>query len=112
MYKLHFERIINAAHKITDYEGPCSQIHGHDFKIIIEGKFLNTQANNITIDFRHLKQVVDELDHCYLNEKLKVKNVTAEFLSEYLYHKLEKSMPQLNVTVYESNNNYIQYYEE
>ena len=86
--KTHFD----AAHLLEEYPGKCSRLHGHrwDVEFVFEGSQLNAQ--NILVDFALVKQLIqkitDRLDHYYLNDKLKEKHPTAEFLAAWLYEQM------------------------
>lgn len=78
----------DAAHKIGDHDGKCENLHGHTWKVRVSyiGRELNNK--NMLVDFGKLKEdignVIDELDHSYLNEVLDLKNVTSEVLGKYI----------------------------
>ena len=48
---------IHMAHKLTDYDGACNNIHGHTYKITVgvEGDNVN---NGMVVDFSVLKKVM------------------------------------------------------
>lgn len=56
--KYHFD----AAHLLTFHEGKCRNLHGHrwDVEVLISGEVFN---RNILIDFKKVKDVIDEFDH-------------------------------------------------
>jgi len=93
MYKLIVRTHFDAAHHIQDYLGKCSREHGHRWNVdaVLEGSELDEL--NMLIDFVEVKlalgKIVDEcLDHYNLNKTLKEHNVTAEFLSKYVFGRL------------------------
>lgn len=67
-----------SCHKLSNYVGPCANLHGHSYKmqVTIEGSPLRLQMNNgMLVDFKNLKKIikeriVDEWDHAYLNDKV------------------------------------------
>ena len=55
VYTLSIETAISAAHLLRDYEGPCSRIHGHNWKIRVEVSANELDKHGIAIDFLDLK---------------------------------------------------------
>lgn len=102
-----------AAHSLSDYDGPCRNIHGHSYKvhITVSGNHLE---NGMLLDFKVLKKLtekafVDEFDHALLlknNEQNRAfsKNLlskivwlnqepTAEFLVQEMRRRLNPLLP-------------------
>jgi len=107
--KLHTEIKIDAAHQLPNYEGKCSNVHGHTWKIVIELEGDKNLTTGMIVDFVEIKRIVNELDHCNLNEK--ITNPTAENLAEYLARKflrLASNIETVTVRVYESESSYIE----
>jgi len=96
MYQLKVKSHIDAAHYIKDYKGKCQRMHGHrwEIEIVLEGSDLNEM--NMLVDFSvvkdSLKHVLENLDHYVLNEQLGEPNVTAEFLSKWLYDQMQRRL--------------------
>jgi len=99
-----------AAHKIVGHE-KCGRIHGHSYRIrvICEGYI---QENGMVIDFEDIKKivtrnVVDKLDHTYLNEIESLEIPTTENLCVWVMNRLITELPYLKtVKVWESKNSY------
>ena len=97
MYILKTEHSFDSAHFLAGYEGKCSNIHGHRWKVEIEvmTEKLNTdkQLNGMYVDFGTLKEdlrkMVDELDHCLIIEKGSLKELTYNALIEEGFKILE-----------------------
>jgi 6-pyruvoyltetrahydropterin/6-carboxytetrahydropterin synthase len=93
-----------SAHKIRDYEGKCSNLHGHNYKIVVTFEGNELQNNNILIDFNEIKAFIlpfiKKLDHQYLNEVFNEENVTAEFIAIKILEYLKKINFQNKVKVY------------
>lgn len=89
IYNLELKHHFDAAHKLVGYEGACANVHGHRWEVIIniEGEKLNEIG--ILIDFKDIKKIIDQLDHCYINDKVKF-NPTAENLAQAIYDKIDK----------------------
>lgn len=62
--EIQTERIFSSAHFVqtTEYDSPCFRLHGHDFRAVIkvEGE---VKKDGMVVDFRNIKNIVDELDH-------------------------------------------------
>lgn len=94
MYELTVSVEFEAAHRIIDYPGKCNRLHGHNWivEVSVAGKQLNKLG--MLVDFkdlkREVKEVVDTLDHVYLNEleAFSVLNPTAEYIAKYIYDSL------------------------
>jgi len=82
MFKITKRIEVSGAHWLDlPYESPCSNVHGHNWivDVTIEGE--NLSPHGMLIDFVHIKQVVNELDHTTLNDVVwVVGNPTAENL--------------------------------
>jgi 6-pyruvoyltetrahydropterin/6-carboxytetrahydropterin synthase len=123
MYKLELLHSFSAAHKLNDYIGACSNLHGHTWKVKI---LIATPAlvNSMVIDFKVLKQAIDErYDHKYINEQVNF-NPTAENIAKDIYQLVsdlflnredgdtsKKDEPDILVTVWESDKASITYSE-
>lgn len=74
--EFHFE----AAHALWNYDGPCKNIHGHSYKLIvtvmgIPMNDLNHPKNGMLVDFADLKKTVNQLiinpfDHAVLINRI------------------------------------------
>lgn len=99
-----------AAHKIIGHE-KCGRIHGHSYRIrvICEG---NIKENGMVIDFEDIKKIVtkniiDKLDHQYLNEIKGLDIPTSENLCIWIMEKLTNELSCLKaIRVWETNNSY------
>ena len=121
MYRLSIETTISAAHHLKDYQGNCSMMHGHNWKIQVEVNSNKVDNVGMVIDFKDLKditwQVVGKFDHQVFNnippfDKL---NPTAEHLSKYFYHEIEKLLPENvkmdRIKLWETDKYSIEYYK-
>lgn len=139
MYSLKTEHSFDSAHFLSGYNGKCSNIHGHRWRVIVEvcGEKVDSegQTRGMIVDFgtlkEQLKAEVDALDHALIIEKntLKAKTMealneegfkiiemdfrpTAENFSKYFYDKFkEKGYSVKEAVVYETPNNCATYYE-
>lgn len=87
-----------AAHFLREYEGVCSRLHGHNWKV--EVQVATTQLDNVGMgmDFKVIKdatrKLIGKLDHRNLNDipPFDKINPTAENISEFLYAELSKEL--------------------
>lgn len=125
MFELTVKAEFEAAHQINGYKGKCQRLHGHNWAVeaIIEGNELDELG--MLVDFKILKaelnNVLDELDHRYLNELqiFAIKNPTAENLAKYVFDNLSASEIFTNskarlkaIRVYESPRSCVTYTED
>ncbi len=88
-----------AAHRLADYPGKCSRLHGHNWRVEVTVTGTELDKLGMLVDFRLLKQevtaVIDTLDHYYLNEiePFRTTNPTAENIARYVYRELAGRLP-------------------
>lgn len=139
MYYLRTQESFDSAHFLKDYEGKCSNIHGHRWKVVIEiaSDELESEGpkRGMVIDFADLKDLLkrfcDELDHSLIYEKASIKDSTiaalldenfkmieipfiptAENFSKYFFDKFKaEGHPVHRVEVHETPNNFAAYEE-
>jgi len=91
VFELTVEMPFSAAHRICGHEGPCANLHGHNYRalVTVAGERLN--GIGMVVDFGELKrvcaEVIDPLDHRYLNEigEFGAVNPTAEMIAQHIY---------------------------
>ncbi|OUQ55940.1 6-carboxytetrahydropterin synthase QueD [Tyzzerella sp. An114] len=133
MYMLQTEQSFDAAHFLKDYNGKCSNIHGHRWRVVvcISAEKLSTeqQTKGMIIDFsdlkKALKNICDYFDHTFIYEENSLKSETvialqsenfrlitvpfrptAENFARFIYEKLKKEKYTVcRVEVYETPNN-------
>ena len=72
MYELKVETDFAAAHQLTMVGEKCENLHGHNWKVevIVAGDTLD--EGGVLMDFgiikKHVRAVMDTLDHKFLNE--------------------------------------------
>ena len=105
---LHTEGWYDASHALENYDGPCSNMHGHTYKVEVWVKGMESDLNEAGImwDFGKLKKLTSILDHKCLNavfNEIKKINSTAENQCLWFYNKLkeENSKLQFKVRIYE-----------
>jgi len=102
--KLHTEGWYDAAHRLNNYEGKCSQLHGHTYKVEVwvRGDISQLDKAGILWDFGKLKTIINSFDHKNLND-LYEQNSTAENQCVNIYNILKDQDKALDfkVRVYE-----------
>lgn len=121
MYIISIETKFSASHRIKGYKGNCSRIHGHNYRVEVSISSENINKLGMGIDFRELKaisqKVVSSLDHKNLNDVsyFKKNNPTAENIAKYIYKRLKKKLKKPisldSVTVWETEEYAVTYYE-
>ncbi len=68
MYSVTKTTTFDAAHMLSDYEGPCGNVHGHTYKV--EATLSRPAIKKMLVDFNLLKQVLEKttagMDHAFL----------------------------------------------
>ena len=139
MYKLKTKASFDSAHFLKDYDGKCSNIHGHRWTVEIEvgAETLesDTQNRGMVVDFsnlkKDLKEIADYFDHslimetgslkqatedALLAENLRIVKVdfrpTAENFAKYIYDEMtSRGYKVIEASVYETPNNVASYCE-
>ena len=139
MDQLTTHACFDSAHFLSGYEGKCSNIHGHRWKleVTVQNETLEQtgQMRGMLVDFGQLKddikKIADEFDHSFIIEEgtLKEKTVealreeefrmifvhfrpTAENFAKYFYDRVKENGYYVKlVKVYETPNNMAAYGE-
>ena len=111
MYTLQSEAEFDSAHRLEDYTGKCSRLHGHRWKIVVKvsGSTLN-EWGGLT-DFGDiksaLKEVEEDLDHRVILKDTEYNksfnfpkdwvvwlpyNPSSENLAKYIFERLSDSL--------------------
>ncbi len=100
MYTVIIETEFSAAHIIRGYNGPCSRLHGHNWKVTVEAKTDVLDDLGMSVDFYFLQEKTDEIvsqfDHSDLNSTPpfnKILNPTSENIAKYIFDELKKRLP-------------------
>lgn len=94
MYSIRVEGDFSSAHNLRGYKGKCEKLHGHNWRV--EVVIVNKELDKIgmVFDFRlikdRLKEILEKLDHEYLNKVSYFKRVnpTSENITKYIYDQL------------------------
>ena len=106
MYKLKLKHYFDAAHQLElDYKSKCQNLHGHRWEVEVVIKSDTLDRNGMIVDFKIIKEIINHLDHCVINDKVRF-NPTAENLSRYIHNEILDKYPnndfRIEVTVWES----------
>jgi len=105
MYCVTVEKTFAASHSLREYEGVCRNLHGHNFKVIVEISGENLDKRGMLVDFididNELNEIIKNFDHKNLNNVIPFnkENPTAENLSKVIYYKLKDNFSTNNVKV-------------
>ncbi|HEB55021.1 MAG TPA: 6-carboxytetrahydropterin synthase QueD [Gammaproteobacteria bacterium] len=122
-YRMKILTDFSAAHYLRDYEGPCSRVHGHNWKVEVEVSASRLDEIGMGLDFKLIKQatnkLIDRLDHQNLNElpPFDRQNPTAENIAAWLYRELSSILNTdvirvASVTLWETERACVTYSEE
>ncbi len=97
MYSLTTENSFDSAHFLAGYEGKCSNIHGHRWRVVATIKSDEIQdkgqMRGMIVDFgdfkKDLKEITDFYDHALVIEKGSLKAKTMEALAEENFRIIE-----------------------
>lgn len=122
MFTISIRDSFSAAHRLEHVQGKCEALHGHNF--MVEVSVVGDKLNNdgMLVDFQILKkylgEVLDSLDHSYINDKsfFKERAGSSEYIAMYIFHELklrikEKTFSLHEVKVWESEKSWASYRE-
>jgi len=98
IYEVYVKTHFSAAHALRGYSGDCARTHGHNWIIEVYVRCRELDNIGIGIDFRDIKQTVEEvlegLDHFNLNEldAFQDINPTSENIARFLYKEIGKKL--------------------
>ena len=98
MFRMTVESQFSAAHAIRNYPGPCCQLHGHNYRVVVHLAGAELDALGMLIDYTDVKRALTEvlapLDHAYLNDlpAFAVTNPTSEEIARHLFHRLNEAL--------------------
>ena len=116
MFVLTIEDYFSSAHQLRGYKGKCENIHGHNWRVIlnVQGEILNEIG--LLIDFNDLKgilkKIIGYLDHKNLNdiEPFTRVNPSSENIAEFIAAKVQEEIAKIDdslnvesVTIWESH---------
>lgn len=102
MYEIHVDKTFAAAHYLRGYEGECSCLHGHNWKVtaVLAADF--TDETGISVDFKTvsalLEVILKDFDHKNLNDikEFEIINPSAEHIAKNVFEKLSALLLEIN----------------
>jgi len=112
-YELFVSDYISAAHNLRQYQGKCEHLHGHNWRVEVRLAGDDLDEEGMLLDFtrakRLLAEVLDDLDHVYLNEvpPFDAINPSSENLARVIAERVAGRLPHgvrlTSVTTWESD---------
>ena len=105
MYELKIISQFAAAHQLREYEGGCEKLHGHNWKVEVHVVGEELGEDGLLVDFRLIKrttkEVIDRLDHEFLNEldAFKEINPSSEHIARFIFESLSKPLNNNKVRI-------------
>jgi 6-pyruvoyltetrahydropterin/6-carboxytetrahydropterin synthase len=99
------EFTFEAAHRLPNVVPghKCGRLHGHSFRVEVHVRGNVGTQSGWVLDFADIgdvfKPLQDQLDHNYLNEIDGLSNPTSEILAEWIWSRLQPSLPLLSRVV-------------
>jgi len=102
MYHVTIPVFIDAAHQLPDSESlvtkACARLHGHTYHIVVNFD-ANNERDGMTVDFKAIKNIIDQLDHQFINEIFEQRGITyfptAENIAKFIYGEITYDYPDL-----------------
>ena len=98
MYDIFIKTHFSGGHHLRNYPGNCEKPHGHNWKVKVSVRLDKLDELGMGVDFKVLKEkvnsVVDELDHCDLNEHpaFQERNPSSEHIAAFLFDQLGEKL--------------------
>ncbi|MBN2036002.1 MAG: 6-carboxytetrahydropterin synthase QueD [Chitinispirillaceae bacterium] len=105
MYEISVETSFSAAHRLIEYDGPCENLHGHNWLVRAKVTCDTLDPSGLGIDFRILKNLLKKItgkfDHTDLNTILDAVGLSpsSENIARHIFEKLEAALVGTNVRV-------------
>jgi 6-pyruvoyltetrahydropterin/6-carboxytetrahydropterin synthase len=107
MFTLCIKDSFAAAHRLIGYQGKSEELHGHNF--FVEAFFFGEKLGDdgLLVDFKvlkdYLKDVLDSLDHKYLNEIpfFTERASSAEYIAMYIFGEIDERIREKGVRLKE-----------
>lgn len=95
--RTHFD----AAHKLQNYCGKCSNLHGHRWDVIFSFQGPVDIESGMVIDFSIVKPLINSIlpDHAYLNEVYDLSEPTAERLVCCIFNDTTKALKEAGLDI-------------
>lgn len=92
----------SAAHFLSNYQGKCEKLHGHNYKVRLWVRGTELDAAGMLADFSLLKKALKEaiapLDHSNLNDMDVFQNCpSAERIARFIFEAVKEKLPGLGI---------------
>jgi 6-pyruvoyltetrahydropterin/6-carboxytetrahydropterin synthase len=122
MFEVSTEVTFAAAHRLREYDGPCENIHGHNWRVRATVRSATLNDIGIAIDFKKLREklsaCVCDLDHTDLNVIFDGKSInpSSENIAKFIFERLKTQLAGFGcavwcVEVYETATSCASYFE-
>jgi 6-pyruvoyltetrahydropterin/6-carboxytetrahydropterin synthase len=97
MFTIQVEKTIACAHQLVGYNGPCENLHGHNYRVLAIFKGDQLDECGMLADFAVVKKsftaILDRLDHAYLNELPEFAGISpsAENIARVVFDELDRT---------------------
>jgi len=122
MFELQYSTSFSAAHRLDKYEGDCSRIHGHNWRVTVVVQAPELDEMDMAIDLRQLKKItnnfLERYDHRFLNDIPEFKDMhpTSENMARFFFREMAKLFDEpvllRKITICESDNYAVSYYKQ
>ncbi len=105
MYQLVVQVSFCGAHFLRDYEGPCANLHGHNYRVEVRISGRELDNAGMLVDFKKVKQTVEDIlrpfDHRVTNDipPFDRMNPTAENMARFVHESLTEALGPSGLTV-------------
>lgn len=103
----------SAAHRLPSHDGPCREMHGHNYTLVVSVEGELDEKSGMVMDFYEIEKIVNgkilsRLDHVCLNDI--IPNPTCENLSIWIWGQLKGEVACLHeVKLYERPDSFVTY---
>ncbi|MDD5482672.1 MAG: 6-carboxytetrahydropterin synthase QueD [Kiritimatiellae bacterium] len=99
MFEISIKASFCGAHRLAGYQGPCANLHGHNWEVEIFLRGKTTDRLGMLVDFKQVKTTLraalEKLDHRNLSDlpMFKRRNPTAENIARFIFEALAPAFP-------------------
>lgn len=72
-----------AAHMLSNYDGPCSNLHGHSYAGTVTIDAPIDQHTHMVLDYNLIKEVINEFDHAVIFSGSNIRSDAEEALCKW-----------------------------
>ena len=98
MYEITTESHFSAAHCLRNYNGPCENLHGHNWQVRATVECETLDKSGLGLDFKILRRllnaILEEYDHKNLNDAFDAlgESPSSECLARHIYKRLSAAL--------------------